>query len=51
MSGAGSPLNKPISEVEGAKVALGLDLGISFSRFTIFRENKFELIPNDLGHF
>ena len=48
----GSPSNKPAGfEIEGLKLALGLDLGISYSRFTIFRDNKFELIPNDLGHF
>jgi hypothetical protein len=32
-------------------VALGLDLGISYSRFTIFRNNKFELIPDEGGRF
>jgi hypothetical protein len=39
------------NEDPGHKLALGLDLGISFCRFTIFRDNKFELIPNDDGHF
>jgi molecular chaperone DnaK (HSP70) len=30
--------------------ALGLDLGISFSRFCVFKEDLFELVPDDQGH-
>jgi len=36
---------------EQPAVALGLDLGITYSRFTTFKNNKFELIPDDEGHF
>lgn len=32
-------------------MALGLDIGISYCRMAIFRNNKFELIPNEDGHF
>ena len=31
-------------------MALGLDLGISFSRFCLFKDNRFELIPDEQGH-
>ena len=44
-----SPTN--LEGQEEHKLALGLDLGISFSRFTIFRDNKFELIPDEHGRF
>ena len=30
--------------------ALGLDIGITFSRFCLFKEDRFELIPDELGH-
>ena len=47
----GEPESMENMESQEAVVALGLDLGISFSRFNIFRNNKFELIPDEGGTF
>ena len=36
---------------EGEKVAIGIDIGIAYSRVTMFRENKFSNIPDEVGRF
>ena len=36
---------------QNSRVALGLDLGVSFCRLSMFRDGKFELIPDEEGKF
>lgn len=32
------------------KIAIGIDIGIAHSRVTLFKDNKFQHIPNQAGH-
>lgn len=36
---------------EETKVSIGIDIGIAYSRVTIFKDNKFSNIPDEAGHF
>jgi hypothetical protein len=41
----------PSNTLDAEKVAIGIDIGIAYSRVTMFKDNKFHNIPDEFGRF
>ncbi len=46
-----SSLNPSTSAPHEDDIAIGIDIGIAYSRVTSFKNNKFTNIPDEVGRF